>query len=284
MIRAARRSAAPTLWAAGLVCMGLVALGPVPVSAASVAPDIAPDVPATAATAEPSDPDFLFGPPRFSVSLLGGVFVPRAQGQFYDVTFERFTLARDDFVSLAGALEVDVRISDRLTWILSLEGSGTTQDSEYRFWEEETAHGPVPIVQSTRLVRGPSASAGLKFYPLGQGESLSQFVWVPSRVAPYASAGLGASAYLLEQWGDWVIEDGPHEGDIITEEYNSSGAALVAHGGVGVNVALQPRLALTLEGRYLWSQAELRGDYHGSWDPIDLSGLRLSAGITYRLR
>lgn len=240
--------------------------------------------PVQAAEPDPAspDPDFLFGAPRFSVSLLGGVFLPRAQGQFYDVTFQRFTLDRDDFVSFTGAVEVDVRLTDRVAWILSLEGSGTTQESQYRDWEEDTDFGPIPIRQSTRLVRGPSASTGLKIYPLGQGESLSQFVWVPSQVVPYASAGVGGSAYLLEQWGDWVLEVGPDEGSIVTEQYSSRGAALVAHGAVGVDITLQPRLAFTLESRYLWSRAELRDDYDENWEPIDLSGLRLSAGISYR--
>jgi hypothetical protein len=45
-------------------------------------------------------------------------------------------------------------------------------------------------------------------------------------------------------------------------------------------VGLTPRWFLSVEARYLWSEADLEGDFVG-FEPIDLSGLRIGAGIHF---
>lgn len=233
----------------------------------------------------PSDPDFLFGTPRFTITVLGGVFLPRAEGQFYDFTFDELTLDRDSFVGAALGAEVGVRLSDHLDVALTLAGNRSQEESSDREWVEVTPGGEEePIRQTTRLQAGPTLTGGLKVYPLGRGETLSRFVWVPSRVAPYLSAGVGASWYVLEQWGDFAVPVPEEEGvrRVVTEQYSSNGGGVATFAGVGAEITLRPRLALTLDGRYLWREAELRGDFTDDWEPIDLSGLSLSAGLSYR--
>lgn len=258
-----------------------LAAGPVPDPGA---PDTAVVERAVETAPVAANPDFLFGAPRFSLSLMGGVFLPRAEGQFYEFVFDELTLNRDSFRGGALGAELGVRMSDRVHAIVTVTATRSEDDSSLREVWYDPDGGELSLRQTTRLVQGPTITGGLKFYPLSSGEAISRFAWAPARIAPFVSAGVGGSWYVLEQWGDWVVvdENDPDEGWVVTEEYTSDGGSLATFAGAGLDLSLSPRLALTLDGRYLWSEADLRGDFTGGWDPIDLSGLRLSAGLTYR--
>jgi hypothetical protein len=226
-----------------------------------------------------SDPDFLFGRPAFSVSARMGMFVPRARGVFFDdFIFPRFTLDRRDFRSFTGGVEAGVWLSDHVELIASLDGSGVTRDSEYVEWVEETPQGDVPIRQTTRLAQGPLFTAGVKVFPVARGESLGQFAWVPRTAAPFVSAGFGGGRYHLEQWGDFVDEGTE---TIFTDEFRADGGGLVGFVGGGVDVTLSPRVALVLDGRYFWGEARMTDDFN-RFPPLDLGGLRMTAGLAYR--
>ena len=47
----------------------------------------------------------------------------------------------------------------------------------------------------------------------------------------------------------------------------------------GVDIRLSRILFMTLEGRYVWASAKLGRDFQ-DFDPIDLAGFRLSAGVS----
>jgi hypothetical protein len=241
--------------------------------AASSAPAAAPTVEA----APPGSPDFLFRRPPFSVGVKGGLFQWRARGQLYDFTVDQFTADRSDFRGGDLGLEIGIWPTDRWGITLGVEGTSTTLNTEDRLWEE--ADG-TPIFQSTRVRQGPSVTVGARGFLLPRGESLSRFAWVPNRVAPFVSAGAGYTGYAFEQEGDFVEET--DEGALIfAERFESQGSAPILWLGGGTEVSLSPRLALTLEGRYQWGEDDLGGDFR-RFEPIDLSGLRLSAGLAVR--
>lgn len=221
--------------------------------------------------------DFFFGRPDLSVALRVGFLRPRARSEFHEFLEDRFTVGRSDFTGPVLAVEAGFWLSDHLALDLALEGSSATQSSEYRDWVEETSEGDLPIRQNTKLTTGPAFTGGLRVFPLSRGEALSRFAWVPRDVAPFVSGGGGVSAFSVEQWGDWVIED---TGDIVTEEYDGSGVGLVAYVGGGVEVKLPNTLSLVLDGRYVWGDAGMTDDFR-DFDPIDLSGLRLTAGLAF---
>ena len=50
----------------------------------------------------------------------------------------------------------------------------------------------------------------------------------------------------------------------------------------GVDFTLTPRIALTGDARYLWSSASMNESFEG-YDKIDLSGVFLTLGLTFRL-
>lgn len=240
--------------------------------------------PPAADQTRPAEPDFFFGRPHFTVTLRGGAFLPRARGQFYEeYAFERFTLDRGDLTSFTGGMDLGIWAGERIEIFGSLDLASVTRDSEYRDWEEITDAGPLPIRQTTRLRTGPILSLGAKVYPLPRGEQLGQFIWVPSNVAPYLSGGIGGMGYEVEQWGDWVVEVGENMGDIFTDEFSHADATFITFIGAGTDISLRRSLSLNLDARYISGEDRLTGDF-GEFDrPLDLSGLRLTAGLSYRL-
>jgi hypothetical protein len=48
----------------------------------------------------------------------------------------------------------------------------------------------------------------------------------------------------------------------------------------GVDVRVFKRVYVTMDGRYLWAADELERDFIG-FDPIDLTGFRLSGGVNF---
>jgi hypothetical protein len=82
--------------------------------------------------------------------------------------------------------------------------------------------------------------------------------------------------YTLLQNGDFVDFV---DLSVFRSVFNSSQSAASAYVSGGVDARLYRRLYLTTEGRYVWSAAGLDRDFVG-FEPLDLSGLRFSAGIS----
>lgn len=230
-----------------------------------------------------ADRDFFFQRPYFTISLRGGAFMPRARGQFYDSTFERFTVDRGDLNTFTGGADLGLWVGNHVEVFGSIDLASVTQDSEYRDWVEESELGEEPITQTTRILYGPAVSVGLKGFPLGRGERISQFIWVPADWSPYLSAGVGALGYEVEQWGDWVVESGADTGLIFNDEFNHDDLTVMSFVGAGLEVTLRPRLGFVIDTRYIMGEDRLRGDYREFDRPLDLSGLRVTAGLSFRL-
>ena len=67
---------------------------------------------------------------------------------------------------------------------------------------------------------------------------------------------------------------------IFTDDFESSGWSTEAHVFGGLDLQLSLKWYLSLEGRYVWADADLSGDFVG-FDPIDLNGLRITVGFSY---
>jgi hypothetical protein len=70
---------------------------------------------------------------------------------------------------------------------------------------------------------------------------------------------------------------------IFTATLSSSGWAPTAHVFGGLDLRLNRKMFLTLEARYAWADSELKDDFVG-FDPIDLTGLGITAGIYWVFR
>ena len=68
---------------------------------------------------------------------------------------------------------------------------------------------------------------------------------------------------------------------IFSDVLTSAGWAPSAHVFGGTDILVFKRLYFNVEGRYSWVKADLDQDFI-DFEPIDLSGLRTSAGINFR--
>lgn len=227
--------------------------------------------------AQSAAPDFLFGPPTLNLTVRGGLMDYQASGELFDFTSDLFTTDASEFQGRTLGIELGVRLSEHLEATLGLDGGQVTVRHESRDWEEVDGSA---IRQSTRVRSGPAAQFGLRGYLLPQGEQIGQFAWVPNRANVFASGGVGVTAYEFRQFGDFVDES-TDPALIFEDDFQSEGAAFLMYLGGGGEVNLRRNLALTLEGRYQWAEDELSGDF-ADFEPINLNGLRLTAGLSVR--
>jgi opacity protein-like surface antigen len=232
-------------------------------------------LPAAAAVAQPSvpapAPDFLFGRPKASVAIRGGWLFSRAGSDWYDFVTQNLTLENNDFNRPTIGGDVGVVLSNRLEAIFSVDFNRASSISEYRDFVDNRR---LPIEQQTTL-RQTNVGGALKYYLTPRGYEVSRLAWVPRTLVPYVGAGGGVLWFEMVQTGDFVDFV---DSSVFTDAFRSSGTTPSAHVFGGVELKAWRRLFLTLDGRYLWAAGDLGPDWI-DFEPIDLTGTRLSAGI-----
>ena len=232
---------------------------------------------AVAAVAPPAnaqeEPDFLFGAPRGAVSIRGGYLIASANSDIYEFFSEDLTVESKDFNALVFGMDVALALHPRLDVLAGFEYSRAAVDSEFREFEEDNG---APITQTTELRTVP-LTGSIKLYLTPRGRTISRFAFVPSKARPYVGAGGGLIWYRLEQIGDFVDFA---DLSIFPSEFRSSGWGTEAHVFGGLDLQLSPEWYLSLEGRHVWADADVSGDFVG-FDPIDLNGLRITVGFSY---
>lgn len=246
--------------AAFVLTVGLAA----PVAADDQNPRLPPPNPRPA-------PDFLFGAPKGSFGLRGSFLIARAASDWYDFVTDQLTLESGDFNAPAIALDVGAAVTSRIEVVGGIEFSRSETLSEYRRFVDNDR---LPIEQTTRL-RQLDIRGSIKVPLLSRGRAVSQLAWVPRTVVPYAGAGAGMQWYEIQQIGDFVDYV---DLSVFPDVFRSSGWTPSAHVFSGVDVRVFRRLYATVDVRYLWAAGELGLEWV-NFDPIDLAGTRVSAGI-----
>ena len=228
---------------------------------------------AIAAVAQEPDrePDFLFGAPRGYFGVRGGWHLASSSSAIHDFFEDKLTIERGDFDSPTFGVEIGVPLLSRLDVVFGVDFSQARIDSESRDFVDEN---DLPIEQQTSLNLIP-LTASLKFYLNERGRAVSRYAYVPAAVRPYVGVGGGAVFYELKLVGELVDEE---DRSIFGANLTSTGAGLGGHVFGGVDTRLTPKLSLAVEGRYLWANAGVGGDFEDP-DPIDLSGLRITAAL-----
>jgi len=221
-------------------------------------------------TPSPPSPDFLFGRPAGSFTVRGSWLFARAGSDWYDFVTKQLTLDRRDFDAPGIAADVGITVSDRLQVVI---GTGFTQSSSTSEYRQFVDNNRLPINQATRL-READLTGSVRM-ALQPGRRISSLAWIPRGVNPFVGAGGGMVWYALSQTGDFVDFT---DRSVFTDVFASNGWAPAAHVFAGVDVRVARRLFATVDVRYRWAAADLTRDWI-DFDPIDLSGLHLSAGI-----
>lgn len=239
--------------------------------------------PALAQNAEPRDgaraggqrpyesPDFLLSRPTGTIGIRGSWVFSRADSDIYDFVERQLTIDRGDFNAPAFVADFGFAISPHLDIVGGLQYSRSRTSSEYRDLVDNEF---LPIEQRTSL-KMVDLSGSVRFALKPRGREVSRFAWVPQRLTPYVGGGGGALWYELEQAGDFVDAV---DFSVFNDVFRSKGWTPSAHAFGGMDIHLHKRLFATIEGRYLWAKATLDPDFVG-FEPIDLAGFRLAAGI-----
>lgn len=218
-------------------------------------------------------PDFLFGRPKASAGVRGGWTFARAGSDWYDFVTSDLTLENSDFNRPAIGGDLGIALGRRMEAVISVDYSQATTLSEYRDFVDNQR---LPIEQTTQL-RQTNVSGGLKYFLTERGREVSRLAWVPRTVVPYIGAGGGFLRFEMTQTGDFVdFVDSSVFGDV----FRSAGTAPTAHVFGGVDIRVWRRTYVTVDARYLWAAGDLGRDWI-DFDPIDLTGTRVSAGLNF---
>lgn len=217
---------------------------------------------------------YLFRQPQVTFSLRAGAAAPAASDDLFKFFTEQLSLEKKDFQAAAFAAELSARVSPRVDLSVGVATSKSTSTSHFREFVDQDDQ---EIEQTTILTRTP-LSFSAKVHLRERGQRISQFAWVPVSFQPYVGAGVGAMFYDLEQYGDFVDFETM---DVFGDNFRSNGSAPLFQVMGGTELWLNPRVGLTVDGRYTWSSAKLKFDF-SDFDSIDLRGFQLTTGLAVR--
>jgi hypothetical protein len=216
--------------------------------------------------------DFLFGRPKGSIGIRGSWTFASAGSDLFDFVTRHLTLEKEHFNAPSFGGDVAFAVTPRLDIEGSVEVTRLSRGSEYREFVDNDLQ---PIEQTTSL--NTTHIAGSVRYALTpRGHDVSRLAWVPRRVVPFVGAGAGAMFYQFRQSGDFVDFA---DFSVFFDSFRSSGWAPTAHVLGGVDLQIYRGLYATVQGRYTKAAGKLSSDFI-DFDPIDLSGFRLSGGIS----
>jgi hypothetical protein len=218
--------------------------------------------------------DFLFQKPSGFLGLRAGGFFPRTDSEIFNMITSELTLQKSDFRAWDVGVDAGFSLYERVDLVISLDDSKRSINSEFRDFIDEQG---LPITQTTTYSQ-TLLTAGIKYLFVPRGREVGNYTWLPSRIVPFVSAGGGFLSYSFKQSGYFV--DGTTL-EIFPAALESSGTAPVIYLGGGADIYLYRSACLTLDLRYSWARHEMEGAFVG-FDPIDLSGLRLTAGVLWR--
>jgi hypothetical protein len=230
---------------------------------------------ASPAHAQRGGEGFLFGAPKVSLTLYGGLASPTASSDLFTFSMRELTLGRSDFLSGGIGGDFAIAVSDRYDLVLGLSHSTSRARSEFREWVDNDDQ---PIEQTTTFRRVP-VTASMRYHFAARGRRIGSVAWIPSQFVPFVGLGAGVMRYRFTQAGDFIDYDTMN---VFADHYESAGIAPVVQGSLGAAWNLNTRLQLTGEVRYLHGRGKLSQDFSG-FQKLDLSGATTSLGITLRL-
>jgi len=221
--------------------------------------------------------DFMFHPPRATVTLALGYGVPNVGSDLFDEVTSTFTLDKGDFRAPVVGGGISFFLSERTDLAFEIFYSKASSWAEY---VDYVGGDDLPIEHETSFTQVP-LTGSVRYYLKDRGRQVGSLSWIPTTWTPYIGAGGGLMYYEFQQAGEFInfeIEDWP----IYRDTISSSGWAWVGHAFGGVQWSLSPQVVISAEGRYSLAEKDLDRGAFGSFDPIDLSGLRGSVGFGIR--
>ncbi len=202
----------------------------------------------------------------------GGGSFPTAGGDFWEGTQEVFTLEPSDLNSFVLGLTYVGPVGKYLEVGFNAGFYDQTVTTGYRDWVDGAGF---PILHDTRVSSMP-LTVDLRVVPGGRFKQSGPYL--ERKPVFYFGGGIGANYWEYEEVGDF-LDFGFDPPEIFSDRFVDSGWALATEALAGLEVPLGRRMGVVIEGRYLWSDAELDGDFAGL-GTIDFGGPAAFAGLS----
>lgn len=220
------------------------------------------------------EPGFLFGRPGNAVGVRFNWHRARADSEVHGFLTEILTLEPRDFDALGVAFDVGFAVTRRLDVRVGIDHV-KMPDATSEFREFVGSDG-LPIAQDVSVTQ-TDFNASVAFALIPRGRAVGQYAWIPNAVVPYVGVGAGMQRYGLDLIGEFVDQT---DLTIFEDHLWSNGWTPSVHLFGGADIRLLQRLYLTAEARYMRASAEPADAFEG-FDDLDLSGIRVGAGIRF---
>ena len=164
----------------------------------------------------------------------------------------------------------------RLDVVFGIGHTSSATQSQFREWADED---DLPITQVTEFTT-PPLTAGFKVYLMPRGRAIGSYAWIPRTLNPYAGIAGGIVRYRFEQRGHFVDYETK---DIFGDNFRSVETGATAHFFAGIDIGVNHRMLFSGEARYSLAKAALDTNYFRGFSDLDLTGLQISVGISFRL-
>jgi opacity protein-like surface antigen len=225
--------------------------------------------------AQRSGDGYLFHAPEAQFTIRGGYDRANAKGGVFEQSIDLLTIDKSDFSGINIGAEVGFPLFSRFELSFDASYSHASKGSEFRHFIDNNDQ---PIEQTTTFDRVP-LTGNVRFYLVPPGRTIGKLAWIPSKVVPWIGGGAGMMYYRFLQQGDFVDFQTTN---VFPSRFESSNWTPTLNGMGGTDITLSPHLALRAEARYVWAKSDLSRSFTG-FEPIDLSGVQATFGLTYRL-
>lgn len=201
-----------------------------------------------------------------SIRFRLGLFQPEADSSYWSEKFDVWTGDADDFQDLVWGIDGVWMAGPN--WGMQFGSSwyqGATTQS-YRDYVDDSGR---EISHRTELSTWDLTAAFL-FKPLRE-----------SMVRPYFGIGGGLLSWRLLEYGDFIDFTPQGDGAVVYATYRDDGTTFMAFGLAGLEFFSGNGWSFFVEGRWKEAEPSLGGGFGDLNQELDLSGLELSAGISW---
>jgi len=196
---------------------------------------------------------------------LGG-FIPDGKSDIWKVNTTETNFKVSNLAGFYAAAEVDLFLGKNFNFAVELgysEKDTLTEDIDFVYPDDSP-------IEHTLFLRLVPLQGSFKFLPFGRDR----------KIIPYFGGGVGLYFWNYQEYGDFVINRYT-EPEIITALFESSGADFGYHGMFGIMIPFGYHYTANAELKYAKVQGHLGSDFDPTFDPIDLSGLYATFGVSF---
>ena len=200
------------------------------------------------------------------VSFKMGGFIPDGKSDIWEANKSETDFQVSDLAGAYVAVEADIFLGKYVNFACELgyyKKDTIAEDADYVFPDGS------PIEHVIYLRQVP-LEGSIKILPFGRNR----------KIILYVGGGIGLYFWDYQEYGDFVINR-HDEPEIITGYFQSTGQNFGTHVMFGLMFPVGWHYSLNGEIKYAKVHGNLGRDFDPSFDPIDLSGLYITFGVSF---